>query len=80
MSKETTYKGMLVFASHDKTMCCLNLAVKEGYFLTTDLESSIDSPVFMQGKVDDLKDSIPELYNVVKGEKYFIIVKPIKLI
>lgn len=80
----TTYKDMKVFASFDKTQCGLEHGAAEGFFITTEMESNWDSPVFLQGPTDALKGAvgkdvgIEKLYNEIKGERYFMIVSEYK--
>ncbi len=74
----TTYKGMKVFASFDKTQCGLEHGIEEGFLITSDMEADWDSPVFLQGPTEALKGGndagINALYNEIKGEKYFMII------
>lgn len=75
----TEYKGMKVFANFDKTQCGLDISIEEGFFITTQMEKSYDGPVFIQGPVAPLSESkdadIQALYEEIKDEKYFIILK-----
>lgn len=74
---KTNYRGLKVFADFDKTQCGLNIAIDEGYFITTEMERGFDNPILIQGKTEYLKDSkdvcLSALYEEIKGEKYFII-------
>jgi hypothetical protein len=80
---QTTYKGMKVFANFDKTQCGLNIGASEGFFVTTEMENDIvHSPVFLQGPIKALEGAdksedadLKKLYEEIKGEKYFIILK-----
>lgn len=73
----TTYRGLKVFANFDKTQCGLEIAIEEGYFITTEMERGCENPILIQGKTEHIKGSkdkhLSALYEEIKGEKYFII-------
>jgi hypothetical protein len=76
---KTTYSDMKVYASFDKTQCLLEIGSDIGVLIDTRLENSFDNPIFLQGPTEPLKESthgeIIKLYNTIKGEKYFVILK-----
>jgi hypothetical protein len=76
----TTYNGMKVYASFDRTQCGLEHGIEEGFLITSEMEGEWDSPIFLQGPTDALKGAvgkdvgIEKLYNEIKSEKYFMII------
>lgn len=80
----TSYKGMKVFASLDKTQCGLEHGMEEGFFITSEMEREWDSPVLIQGPTSILETSVgkdkelSELYEEIKDENYFMVIKNVE--
>ena len=81
----TKYEGMKAYADLDRTQCELQISLNEGVTVPpkdisgwAQIQDIYNVVVFLEGPVDGLKKAedgpIGDLYEEIKGEKYFIII------